>query len=396
MRSVAVFAAAVLFLAYYCNEPVPDGVTDAGAYRAMGIFFRTLGHVARLGEKLGIAREPHIRRDAISLLTNVARRFKSDHRTGLKVTDTTFDGVKVRIYEPAAVQATDARRTGLVFYHGGGWAALAMDDVDEMMAHIAKQLGNVLVGVDYRLAPEYQFPASFDDCLVATKFFLRHTEDYNVDPKRVGVGGDSAGGNLAAAVAIAMTKEKEFPKLKVQTLLYPALQAFDFNTDSYKDSGHLNTLPTDLMISFWLWYLNDDLSSFHTLKANNHTTEALKRSQYAGYVNTNLKTTTPVSKNNIKFPAIDRIETILDPRFAPLMADDVDLKKMPPTYVMTVEHDVLRDDGVMYARRLEKLGVPVRHDHYKHGFHCCLLDVNAIDVGREAMENYVSYLKKNL
>ncbi|XP_078694934.1 neutral cholesterol ester hydrolase 1-like [Branchiostoma floridae x Branchiostoma belcheri] len=395
MKSVVVIATAVLFLAYYCNEPVPDGVTQPWVYAAMGIYFRTLGHVARLGENLGIARDAHIRRATISGVTNIARKFKSDHRTGLHVTDTTFDGVKVRIYEPAAVHPAGDRRTGLVYFHGGGWAQVAMDDLDDLMAYIPKQLGNVLVAVDFRLAPEHQFPASFDDCLVATKFFLRHAEDYNVDPSRVGVGGDSAGGNLAAAVAISMTKEKEFPKLKVQALLYPALQAFDFNTASYKDYGHLSPLTTDLMISFWLWYLNDDLSSLELLKTNNHTTDALKKSHFAGYLNHNIDTT-PLNKKDVEFPSIEKIETILDPRFAPLMANDADLQKLPPTYVMTCEYDVLRDEGVAYARRLEKLGVAVQHDHYKHGFHCCLIDINTIDVAREAMENYVSYLKKNL
>eukprot|EP00058_Branchiostoma_floridae_P009730 XP_002595218.1 hypothetical protein BRAFLDRAFT_241264 [Branchiostoma floridae] len=328
---------------------------------------------------------------------NVGLKLKgTSYREGLKCTDTMFDGVNVRVYEPTSTAQSDTKAPGLVYIHGGGWVIATVDTVDPMTAHVAKQLGAVVVSVDYRRAPEHLFPAAFDDSVAATKFFLQNAEKYNVDRTRIGISGDSAGGNLAAAVTLALTKEKGLPKLKTQALIYPVLQAINFTTPSYINHGHLNSLSKDLMVSFWLWYLNNDLSFQKVFEANNHTSAELKKSQYAGYVDPEMVDVKPVRKGNLKFPEIPNIATILDPRFAPLMADDADLKGLPPTYVMTCEYDVLKDDGVMYLKRLGKAGVKVNHDHYQHGFHPFLIYFDVYESAGTAMANYLAYLKKNL
>eukprot|EP00058_Branchiostoma_floridae_P009729 XP_002595217.1 hypothetical protein BRAFLDRAFT_285629 [Branchiostoma floridae] len=307
-----------------------------------------------------------------------------------------FDGVNVRVYEPTSTAQSDTKVPGLVYIHGGGWVIATVDTVDPMTAHVAKQLGAVVVSVDYRRAPEHLFPAAFDDSVAATKFFLQNAEKYNVDRTRIGISGDSAGGNLAAAVTLALAKEKGLPKFKTQALIYPVLQAINFTTPSYINHGHLNSLSKDLMVSFWLWYLNNDLSFQKVFEANNHTSVELKKSKYARYVDPEMVGVKPVKKGNLKFPEIPNIATILDPRFAPLMEDDADLNGLPPTYVMTCEYDVLKDDGVMYAKRLGKAGVKVNHDHYQHGFHPFLIYFDVYESAGTAMANYLAYLKKNL
>ncbi|KAI8503964.1 neutral cholesterol ester hydrolase 1 [Branchiostoma belcheri] len=382
LKAALVFVAVAVFLAYYCDEPVPQGIAEPRLFaKVLGMMFKTAQNLAKLAEYVGVGTEPRNTRSIVNALINVGIKLQgTSYREGLQISDATFNEVKVRVYTPESAAKSRTKVPGLMFIHGGGWVILNVDGYDPLTAHFAKQLGAVVVSVEYRLAPEHLFPAAFDDCVAATKFFLQNAELYNVDRTRIGISGDSAGGNLAAAVTLALTKEKGLPKLKTQALLYPALQALDFNTPSYTDHGHLSTLTKDSMVSFWLWYLNNDLSFKDVFKANNHTSEQLKKSQYAGYVDPKVVVKS-VKKGSIKFPEIPNVETILDPRFAPLMADDADLKGLPSTFVMTCEYDVLRDDGVMYAKRLQKAGVKVSHDHYKHGFHGFL---NQFDVYESA------------
>ncbi|XP_066299182.1 arylacetamide deacetylase-like [Branchiostoma lanceolatum] len=396
IKAALAFVAAATVLAYYCQEPVPHDIEQPRFYAALGILSRTVRNMAKFGEFIGIGTEPQNFRYMTDGMLNAARKLKGDYREGLRCTDTTFDGVRVRVYEPESAGQSGSRRPGLVYIHGGGWFLMSVDTYDQLTAHLAKQLGVVVVSVEYRLAPEHKFPAAFDDSVAATKFFLKNAEKYNVDSKRIGISGDSAGGNLAAAVTQALAKEKGLPKLKTQALIYPALQAIDFNTPSFVDHGHLSTLSKDLMVACWLWYLNNDQSYKESFKANQHTSDQLKKSQYSGYVDNEMKSKAIVRKEDIKFPEIPNIETILDPRFAPLMAGDADLKGLPPTYVLTCEYDVLKDDGVMYGKRLEKAGVKVEYDNYERGFHGLLNHFEVYDLGGTAMENFVAYLKKTL
>uniref|UniRef100_A0A4W6EEE1 Arylacetamide deacetylase-like 4 n=1 Tax=Lates calcarifer TaxID=8187 RepID=A0A4W6EEE1_LATCA len=115
---------------------------------------------------------------------------------GLRVKDLKFSEVPVRVYEPTAV--CDGLRRGLVYFHGGGWV---LDSVDEVCRHIAKKSDTIVVSVGYRLAPEHRYPAQLDDCETATCHFLSVAEaEFSVDSRRVAVGGDSTGANLAAAL----------------------------------------------------------------------------------------------------------------------------------------------------------------------------------------------------
>ncbi|XP_066267311.1 arylacetamide deacetylase-like [Branchiostoma lanceolatum] len=405
VKAALVFVVVAVLLAYYSHEPVPPDIPQPTLFASFGIVMRTVRHMAKIGEYLGIGTEPQNVRYILGALINAGVKIRTgmSYREGLECTDTTFDGVRVRVYEPVSAGQSSGKVPGLVYIHGGGWTILSVDAFDELTAHVSKELGIVVVSVEYRLAPEHVFPAAFDDSVAATKFFLQNAEKYNVDSARIGISGDSAGGNLAAAVTLALAKEKGLPKLKTQALLYPALQAIDFQTPSYLDHGHLNTLTKDLMVAYWIWYLNNDQSFREAFKANNHTSDQLKKSQYAGYVdhkmvrpNLRPKVVKPVNKENIEFPEIPNIATILDPRFAPLMADDADLKGLPPTYVMTCEYDVLRDDGVMYATRLRNAGVRVEHDYYERSFHGFLPQFSDNELAGTAMEKYLTYLRKNL
>lgn len=233
------------------------------------------------------------------------------------VEDTVIPGpagdVAVRVYRPDGA----GPHPTVLFFHGGGWVVGDLDTHDEPARRICRDVGAVVVSVDYRMAPEAPFPAPYDDCLAATRHVAAHISDYGGDPDRLVVAGDSAGGNLAAAVAIAC-RDEGLP-LAAQLLIYPAC---DLATEypSYEENADGYFLTRD------------------------DTREAIARYTEG---------------------TADRT----DPRISPLYTPD--LGGLAPAVVAVAEYDPIRDDGVAYAKTLEKAGTPVilrRLDGLIHGF----------------------------
>ena len=154
----------------------------------------------------------------------------------------------IRIYRPNNDQSAPA----LVFFHGGGWVLNFLDIYDAALHRLANQSGSVIISVNYQKAPEHPFPAPFDDCYATLLWVKAHAEELGIDSNRVGVGGDSAGGNLAAAVAIKARDEAV--SLRYQLLVYPCVDR-DFTTKSYIECATDFGLTTQAMQWFWDQYL---------------------------------------------------------------------------------------------------------------------------------------------
>lgn len=197
-------------------------------------------------------------------------------------------------------------------------------------------------------------------------------------------------------------------KFSVQALIYPVLQALDFNTPSYLQNQNIPILHRPLMVHFWLQYLGADLSLVSQALANNHS--ALENSNITPELRARLDWTAllpPKHKRDHK-PLIPKkgfqgtwkeVPGLLDVRASPLLAGPEVLAKCPRAYVLTCEHDVLRDEGLMYARRLQDAGVSVTSDHYEDGFHGCLSFITwplEFDVGKRALRGYLDWLQDNL
>jgi acetyl esterase len=236
------------------------------------------------------------------------------------VSDRTIPGpakdIPIRIYTPAG--AGSEALPCLVYYHGGGWVLGDIIGTDNICRAVANRTGCKIVSVEYRLAPEHKFPAPLDDCYAALQWVAENGGSIGVDTGRLAVGGDSAGGNLAAAVALRARDERG-PTLRMQLLVYPVTN-HDFGTASYQQNGDGYLLTQDMMKWFWNHYLNGAHESKKALAS-------------------------------------------------PLQA--VDLSGLPRTFVLTGEFDPLRDEGEAYAARLREAGVKValkRYDGQIHGF----------------------------
>jgi acetyl esterase len=225
--------------------------------------------------------------------------------------------IAVRTYRPAA----DGPLPTILYFHGGGFVIGDLDTQDDHARLLCRDVEAVVLSVDYRLAPEHPFPAGFEDCLAATRWAADHIGELGGDADRIAVSGDSAGGNLAAAVSLAATHEGG-PRLAAQLLLYPCV---DFRED---DEMH----PSRIENGEGLFLTSEDMRWFrnHYLHDEAH---------------------------------------ISDPRASVLLASD--LAGAPPAVIATGEYDPLRDEGEAYAKALEAAGVKVvlrRYDGLIHGF----------------------------
>uniref|UniRef100_A0A3B5M648 Neutral cholesterol ester hydrolase 1 n=1 Tax=Xiphophorus couchianus TaxID=32473 RepID=A0A3B5M648_9TELE len=371
LKAVVVTVLLAAALSYYIYTPMPDAIQEPWKLMAVDGFDSTM--VALVGSRSPAGVVP-----------------------GVKISDITFAGVPVRVYEPPAGGEGHLRR-GLMYLHGGGWAFGS----GKLSLNVCR----------YRLFPEVLFPEPFLDCVVAAKHFLSPEvlDKYAIDPERVAVSGDSAGGNLAAAVAQEVATDDSLSvKFSVQALIYPVLQALDFNTPSYVQNRNMAILPRQVMVQFWLQYLGADISLRPQLIANNHS--ALQHSALTPELRSRLDWTSLLSqkfKKSYKPVVVERdshgllkkIPGLLDTRSSPLLAGPEVLAKCPRTYILTCEFDVLRDEGLMYARRLKDAGVSVTSDYYEDGFHGCLSFISwplDFDVGKRALRSYMTWLQNNL
>ncbi len=223
-------------------------------------------------------------------------------------------GIPARLYR----RAEPATQAGLVYLHGGGWYLGGLDSHDSITAELAERAGITVVAVAYRLAPEHPFPAAYDDAVVALDWIAGHAAELAIDPARLGVGGDSAGGGLAAAVALAVRDRGRAP-LKAQVLIYPALDRHDDLRD-------------------WDAAVGAPLLDAEEIR-------------FAARCYTGADAP----------PA--------DPRAVPLLAED--FSDLPPAAILAAEVDPLLSDAERYAHRLAAAGVPVDLEVAKgvvHGF----------------------------
>jgi acetyl esterase len=253
------------------------------------------------------------------------------------VRDASADGVPIRVYRPRA-----GTLPGLVFIHGGGWWGGSVEESDPTARRRAATGDCVVVSVEYRLAPEHPFPAGLDDCWTATKWVFEHAEELGIDPTRIAISGESAGGNLAAAVTLR-ARDAGGPQLVAQILEVPGMDLRMVDDDgSMSDFGDGYGFTRVALEECAQFYLGDQ----------------------------------------------DRTQPLASPVFA-------DVHDLPPALVTTCEYDPVRDSGEQYAAKLAAAGVPVtlrRWDGIAHG--CGELGAILPEIAERYREEMAAFLRQ--
>ena len=258
----------------------------------------------------------------------------ADHRVPV-----TGGEITVRVYRPAGVGPHPV----LVFYHGGGWVIGDLYTHDGICRSIVNAAGCAVASVDYRLAPEFKYPTPVEDSYAGLLWVVANATRLGLDPARIAVGGDSAGGNLAAVMAL-MARDRHGPRLLLQILVYPVTN-HDFDTVSYRENATGFVLSTEDMRWFWRHYLS-------------------------------------------------REEQGREPLVSPLLAKS--LADLPPALVITAGCDPLRDEGEAYAGRLRDAGVAVTLTQYSGMFHGFLRMTRILDQSRILLDEIATALRKSL
>ena len=243
----------------------------------------------------------------------------------------------VRIYRPTV--ATNA--PAIVYFHGGGWVLNFLDIYDASLARLANQSGATIIAVNYQKAPEHPFPIPFDDCYATLLWVVANATNLGIDENGIGVAGDSAGGNLAAAVALK-ARDNDIA-LSVQILIYPATDR-NFDTASYKENATGYGLSTQAMQWFWDQYLQ-----------GSHHDE--------------------------------------NPYAIPMRA--ASFKALAPAIIITAQYDPLLTDGERYAELLHRDGVPVLYKGYEGMIHGFFTNMAVTPTAQEAID-FIAYEVKKI
>jgi acetyl esterase len=287
---------------------------------------------------------------ATHTLAVAAARTQYEGRVALMAPPAEIAGLREQTIEgpggPLRIRLYTPRGTGpfplLVFFHGSGFVLCSLDTHDGVCRNLCAGAGCIVASVDYRLAPEHKFPAGIDDCLHATRWAAAHAAELGANARHIAVGGDSAGGNMAAVTALRV-REESGTVLCGQLLLYPVTDYYTPGTPSYEANAEGYGLTRDTMKWFWDHYLSDASEGAH-------------------------------------------------PHASPLRATD--LSGLPPALVITAEYDPLRDEGELYAEKLKAAGVPValsRYDGVNHGF---MFWVGVVDTAGAAMHEACEWLRR--
>ena len=254
-----------------------------------------------------------------------------------EIRDVDADGVPCRLYRPSA----NTNIGLLVYYHGGGWVIGDLDTHDGICRSLANKSGYAVLAVEYRLAPEHKFPAAVDDSITALKWAHNNAMKLGIDSNRIAVGGDSAGGNLAAVVA-----QQQVVPLKFQMLIYPCVDA-SMSFPSIIENVNGPLLTSSLMSWFYHNYLRD--------------------------------------KNDVQ-----------NLKASPMLASDDVLKQMPPALIVTAQFDPLRDEGEAYGKRLVENGVNTTITRFNGQFHAFFSMLEILDDAEVAHWQAASLLRKYL
>ncbi|VDL69250.1 unnamed protein product [Nippostrongylus brasiliensis] len=363
-RWILVTVLITFFLLYLIHRPLPSGLTKKPLDRfAIHIIEASLRVTYYWPSRLFPKASTMVwwTRSVLNALSPILGPWW--HDDFLVVETETWNGVTVRIFSPRLNASSD----GAVFFiHGGGWALGNIDVYDSLTRRIAKMLNVVVVSVEYRLSPETPYPGSLHDCEAALEYFLSVAQNkYGVDPQKIVMMGDSAGGNLVAAI----TQRRHPESVAYYYMFYAGI-----------DMDQHGSLVKSALVNGHV--------------APEHRAKVARVLDYESFSHMNYRNETLSEREAVVYSLeAQRLLApfITDPYFSPLMQED--LSDLPPAFVMTCEFDVLRDEGLMYAERLKAAGVRTDARNYENGFHAMLNFHHEIEEAADSLNDIVVWTK---
>ena len=353
------------------------------------------------GSKIGLGSTLPINRATLAGLSWIEYLFdfaigQDEWKNGIDVKDTVVAGVPVIVFRPDASTIQSPAPPVVIYFHGGGLALASPKFKSYMLTcfMIARQTKSVVISVDYRLAPEHVFPAQFDDGFAVVSAVMNEPTKFGVDGNKIALAGDSAGGLLSAAISLEFAKLTNAPsKIAAQVLIYPWLQSIDVVClPSYKAYGKGFALSDIGMAQFGSAAAIGNIDMVPEYLVGN-VSQYFMQTPYWKYLAEHSSCKIPTEKSTINLPS-NFVDKVTDPRLSPLLADDV--SGSPVTFVVIANHDVLANEGDLYAKRLELAGVHVSKKEYEtyHGFlqNLELSNLNAGTISKIAMDDIANFL----
>ncbi|XP_060125954.1 arylacetamide deacetylase-like 4 [Zootoca vivipara] len=354
---------------HFTRTHIPPGITHS---IKLHIFSFAMGYFLDLGvflEKLGICHRFVILRAVYDAMPT-----RKDSKLIRK--DLVFDGVPVRVYWPKTSPA--GNRRGIIFLHGGAGLIGSIRTSENVCCSIVHESDSVVVSVGYRLAPEHPYPVPVLDCLTAAIHFLKNAKEYGVDPNCIAIVGESSGGTFATAICQELVTREDLPRLRAQVLIYPMLQTVDFDLPSYQQNQLVPPLFRERAIKFGGRHLTGkDINVDGVIKGAHVPYDLREKYQKwisADYIPEEFKARGYVPHAPAPFSEelYEQVKRSAETMFAPLLAEDDIIRQLPETFILTCEYDIIRDDGLLYKKRLEDNGVPVTYHHLPDACHATI------------------------
>ncbi|XP_054857540.1 arylacetamide deacetylase-like 4 [Eublepharis macularius] len=378
----------------FTRTHIPAGMKEGGKLRAFNLIMNFSFGLGLFLEKLGVCSKIKFLRISFDGIPPM-----KDSK--LLIKNMFFEHVPVRVYWPKTPSPAGNRR-GLIYLHGGVGQIGSLRSYERVCRYLARESNSVVVNIGYRLSPEYRPPIQIQDCFTAIIYFLKNAKDYGVDPNSIVIGGDSSGATLAAGICQDLVSRTDLPRPRAQILLYPFLQALDFSLPSYQQNHSIPILFKKRAISLGLSYFYPKTDGVAGIMKNAHVPEKLrvkyKKWISADHVPDEFKVRGYVPAEPAPFS--EELYQLCQPgfqsKYSPLIAEDEIIRQVPEAYILTCEYDVVRDDGLLYKKRLEDNGVRVTWHHLKDGFHgiAFVIDYGPLQFqGTQiAMENVIHFL----
>jgi len=391
-----------VFFAAFIHQPVADHYPDR-------IYFQVLGDILSTCEFLSKHTQSFVSNrwwpySLLSLTARVVSKFKPSP-AAVSIHNLELDEFNAVLILPDEFMERTEPGPVIVFYHGGGFVFGSVASYMNLLVNAAKETGFAVMAPEYRLAPVNPYPIPFQDCLKTALHIMKNGNEYNIDPSRVIIAGDSAGGNLALSVTLELinmhSTDGSVQTPKMLALVYPVLQMVNFQLPSYRAFQN-HTISPDMIPKSWLSYLGlHDYTHLSGSLMNNdhvHTASNIQAEMNAKLVDPTLIANEYVISNiddypqltspkntNLSLNVTEKISALAyDRKVAPLMSSDETLSKLMRTHIMIANYDQLRDEGLILVERLKNVGVDVTLQFLPNSPHATL------NVGALAKNSYHS------